>query len=368
MKQRLKKLLPKLTRMKIKSLMSKSNQFSSLDKDRKKIIIALAADYGNLGDVAITYAQKKFLTDHFKEYEIVEFFYEDTVKEMKSLKKKISKDDIITIVGGGNLGNLYQEFEDRRKFVIQNFKHNPIISFPQTMDFSSDLIGEKAKEATQKIYHQHPKLLLFAREKKTYDEMINLFHHCQVEEMPDIVFYLNKFSKETKRENQVILCMRDDKEKAVDSKMVKEIKDLIVEKGYSLDYQNTHIGEVKVEEREKRLEEIWEKFSQAEFVVTDRLHGMIFCVITKTPCIVFNNTNGKVKSVYDRWIKDLDYIQLIDKEKKEEIRQQYKQIERLTNQKSQYSENKVLIEQFEKMQKIMNDFLKEEKRENSNEE
>lgn len=358
----LKKLLPKLTRMKIKSLMSKSNQFSSLEKKRKKIIIALAADYGNLGDVAITYAQKKFLMENFKDYEIVELFYEDTVKEMKSLKRKISKDDIITIVGGGNLGNLYQEFEDRRKFVIKNFKHNPIISFPQTMDFSSHPQGVKAKESTQKVYNHHPKLLLFAREKKTYDDMTKLFTRCQVEEMPDIVFYLNKFQKETKRENQVILCMRDDKEKAVDSKSVKEIEAFIMENGYSVDCQNTHIGEVKIEERENQLEEIWKKFSQAKFVVTDRLHGMIFCVITKTPCIVFNNTNGKVKYVYDRWIKGLDYIQLVNGANKEQIKQQCQKIEMLSNQTSKKLEDKVLVDEFEKMQKIIESFLKGEKR------
>lgn len=362
MKNKLKKLLPKLTRMKMKSLMSKSNQFSWLEKNRKKIIIALAADYGNLGDVAITYAQKKFLTENFKEYEIVEFFYEDTIKEMKSLKKKVTKDDIITIVGGGNLGDLYQEFEDRRKFVIKNFKHNPIISFPQTMDFSSHQKGEQSKKSTQKIYHQHPKLLLFAREKRTYNEMIKIFNHCQIEEMPDIVFYLNKFSKENKRENKVILCMRDDKEKAVDSNIVKEIETFIIEKGYSIEYQNTHIGEVKIEERENQLEEIWKKFSRAKFVVTDRLHGMIFCVITKTPCIVFNNTNGKVKAVYDRWIKDLDYIQLVDKVNKEQIKQHYQKIEILINQTSEKSDNKALNDEFEKMQEIIEKFLKDEKR------
>lgn len=34
--------------------------FESL-KDKPKVIIGLAADYGNLGDVAITHAQKKYL-------------------------------------------------------------------------------------------------------------------------------------------------------------------------------------------------------------------------------------------------------------------------------------------------------------------
>ena len=32
--------------------------------------------------------------------------------------------------------------------------------------------------------------------------------------------------------------------------------------------------------------------------MTDRLHGMIFSVITGTPCIVFDNFNSKIKNAY----------------------------------------------------------------------
>ena len=35
---------------------------------------------------------------------------------------------------------------------------------------------------------------------------------------------------------------------------------------------------------------------------------MIFSYLTKTPCIVFSNSNYKVKGVYNRWLKDFDYI------------------------------------------------------------
>ena len=52
-------------------------------------------------------------------------------------------------------------------------------------------------------------------------------------------------------------------------------------------------------------------FQKYELVITDRLHGMVFCAISGTPCIVFGNYNQKVKGTYE-WIKNLPYIKYID--------------------------------------------------------
>ena len=41
-------------------------------RGKKKCLVFLAADYGNLGDVAITFAQERFLARHFPDYEIVD--------------------------------------------------------------------------------------------------------------------------------------------------------------------------------------------------------------------------------------------------------------------------------------------------------
>ena len=40
---------------------------------------------------------------------------------------------------------------------------------------------------------------------------------------------------------------------------------------------------------------------------------MIFCAITQTPCIVIDNSNRKVSSLYETWLQNLDYIKLIKK-------------------------------------------------------
>ena len=53
------------------------------------------------------------------------------------------------------------------------------------------------------------------------------------------------------------------------------------------------------------------KISEYEIVITDRLHGMIFCAITETSCIAIRNYNHKLTSSYE-WFKHLDYIKLIN--------------------------------------------------------
>lgn len=68
---------------------------------------------------------------------------------------------------------------------------------------------------------------------------------------------------------------------------------------------------VSPSEREEALERKFAQFSSAKLVITDRLHGMIFCAITGTPCIVVDSKSPKLRGCYE-WIKHLDYIRFAD--------------------------------------------------------
>ena len=65
------------------------------------------------------------------------------------------------------------------------------------------------------------------------------------------------------------------------------------------------------EQRDEELQRQFDKFRHASLVVTDRLHGMIFCAITGTPCIVLDSKSPKVRGCYE-WIEQLDYIRFAD--------------------------------------------------------
>lgn len=298
--------------------------------ESKKIYIFLAADYGNIGDVAITYAQKKFIESIARKYEVIEVQFKKNLRYISKLKNKIGKDDIITIVGGGNLTNRYDAIEEARRMVIKNFPNNIIISFPQTIEFTDDIEGQESLRRTKKIYSKHRNLHIFAREPRSYKFMKEIFDRNNVYLVPDIVMSLkNKVNLDIHRTNKIGICLRNDKEKNIKIDVNK-----IIEKNYPrdrLEYITTHIGDKNFtyEDREKHLFDLLKKIKEKKVFVTDRLHGMIFCYLTETPCIVFDNDNHKILESYKKWLKDCNYIKLLDEKDAISINEHIKSMENI---------------------------------------
>lgn len=283
-----------------------------LDESRKKAFFFLAADYGNLGDVAITYAQTKFLESHG--YQVVEVPISKTAEGIWWVKNNIQNDDIVTLVGGGNMGDLYEQIEILRQLVIQQFPCNKIISFPQTFDFSNSLNGQKQLSKAKRAYRSHNNLIIVAREQVSYQLMKENFSQNKVIITPDIVMTLENIAKVILRKG-VVVCLRNDKEKFIDDSTTQLLLGCL-KQAFNQDiiYRDTHIDENNLSPnvRIKALNDIWKTFNQAELVVTDRLHGMIFAYITNTPCIVFQNNNHKIKGIYD-WIRYQPSMYLVEK-------------------------------------------------------
>lgn len=275
----------------------------------KKIVIALAANYGNLGDVAITYAQKQFLKKNFPEYDVIEFEISKTFTWMKSLKPYIHQDDIITIVGGGNLGDLYDDIEFARQFIIFNFPKNKIVIFPQTITFSKTLLGHIRLLWAKILYNAHKDLTIFVRESFSYEEYYT--HFKRIEKAPDIVMSMDYAEPVGLKRDGITICFRDDKENGVNihvkNRLVSEIK-----KRYSVRIQDTHVGiQNDLQKLYADLQNLITIFQKSRVVVTDRLHGMILSYITHTPCVALCGGNKKILGCY-QWIEKSNYIQLIE--------------------------------------------------------
>ena len=71
--------------------------------ERKKVFICDVAMYGNLGDQAIIYAEKKFLHDYYKDIKIIEVssYIFDKKRLYRKFVKLVKNDDILFIHGGG---------------------------------------------------------------------------------------------------------------------------------------------------------------------------------------------------------------------------------------------------------------------------
>lgn len=290
---------------------------TKIDESKNQAYIFLAADYGNLGDVAITYAQTRFLEKN-TDYQVIEIPISQSLEGLWFVKKHIKPGDLVTTVGGGNMGDLYEQIEFIRQLTFKFFPDNNMLSFPQTFDFSTK--NTSALSQAKKVYNHHKNLFLIAREKTSFELMKKHFYKAKVLLTPDIVLSLNKTSADQKREG-VVFCLRQDLEKSLTPQQEEFLIQSAKKHFKKTSVYDTHNGKNKmsIKEREQDLKAIWSAFRSAELVITDRLHGMIFCYITGTPCLAFQNNNHKVRETHD-WIKEAGYIHLISEFSEEKIK------------------------------------------------
>lgn len=275
---------------------------------KRNIFVFLGADYGNLGDVAITYAQTKFLKDNFKNDNIIEIPISQTFAAIKIIKREIRQNDIITLIGGGNTSDLYDDIEFLRQLVIWNFRRHVIIGFPQTFDLSETAAGRFTSWTIKAIYNRARKLFIYARETNTFNVIRKRYPNINVEMLPDIVMSLDE--RQTQNRKGILLCLRSDKEKSTNKAIIDNILAKLNQIYRQTDIADNQINAVTLENRYSLFHEQLGKFRKHEVVLTDRLHGMIFAFITGTPAYVFDNSNHKISACY-QWIKDCGYIQLV---------------------------------------------------------
>ena len=296
-------------------LSSSSDKEYERIKNKKKVIIALCGFYQNLGDMALTYSQKRFLENTFPDREIILLPSTNTYSKLKALKKNCTSTDIVTIIGGGNMDDTYVSLEDCRRFIVKKFSKNRIISFPQTIAFSDTPYGKKRLKKSINTYSKHKDLTFFAREVKSFEIMKKCFPKNYVYLCPDMVLSLDKVNPQKER-TKVVSCIRDDKENFL-THQERALLKVELSNNYPFiiytDTVNVSPEDCKPKTYEQTLNRFWSVLREAKIVVTDRLHCMIFCVITKTPCVVLNNSNNKIKRVYDKWLKSVSYIRFFEK-------------------------------------------------------
>lgn len=269
--------------------------------ERKPAFILFnSPDYGNLGDHAIALAERALFQRLFPDVDFIEIACEQYIKENLLIGNVIQDEDILIITGGGYLGSLWLWLEDITKNIISRFPKNKIIIFPQTLYFGNSHLGETEKCSLADAFDCHNDLTIMLRDMPSYCLAEELFDES-VRKMliPDIVLSL-KHEKVQERAG-CLMCFREDKESnGINQNWVRES---LQKRGIVPEYIYTVLDEdVHLNNRKSYVEELLKQISSAEVVVTDRLHAMIFCAITGTPCVAFDNISGKLTGTYD-WLR-----------------------------------------------------------------
>ena len=140
-------------------------------------------------------------------------------------------------------------------------------------------------------------------------EFKNVESYCNF----DMALNLNyKFNFER---NGILCCLRDlNDESGISQNDYDNILEIIskYDKKYTFT-NNLYSSEINKIERNMVVGEQLIKFAKSKVIVTDRLHGLIFALITNTPCIVISSYNQKLKEFTDM-LKDNKSIIFIDKD------------------------------------------------------
>lgn len=280
----------------------------------RRLILMATPEHGNLGDHAIACGELAFFQKFFPDWPVVEITGDHYRRQKGKIVKMIRPADVICITGGGFLGSLWPDEEALVQDILTAFPNNQTVILPSTLYYEETENGRTMLHASRQFYRNHRDLTLFLRDAGSLTvarDVIGSDSACQLVLAPDMALFLNRTEQPAARAG-VLFCLRDDKEKMVDPTTVQAITEHVSRRGKSIRQTSTVLQRrVTIAERNSELERKLDEFRQAELVITDRLHGMIFAAITSTPCVAMGNTSGKVSGVH-AWIRQLNYIHLAD--------------------------------------------------------
>lgn len=286
-----------------------------LYRKKRKIFLLGTPSYNNIGDHAIALGTRKFVKKYFPDCDYSEY---DRLSDpsleraaQAQIKAEIKKNDIILLIGGGNFGSLYPAEEDYRLKIIGTYTKNKIVFLSSTMCFEDTFFGRCRLKKSKTVYNDHPDLTLFLRDEKSFDEAQKVFDKTKCFFMPDFANMLIGKIEQPKARDGIYVCFRKDSERFFDDEKRDEFISFCKDK-YKTDVgDNAFDSFVGSALREKKTTEYLRFFASHCLIVTDRFHGLIFSVITGTPCIALKNNNGKVAGGF-YWFKNCKAVKLAE--------------------------------------------------------
>ena len=127
---------------------------------RKKYLFLVGTpSHDNIGDLAIALAELQLIKD--VGFSPVEITTKEIIKYF-GVYKRILKNRVVILHGGGNMGDIWFGEEQIRRQIIKNIKAKRFIIMPQTIYYSSSCDG-KEKEKQSVGYYNNAKNTLFLR-------------------------------------------------------------------------------------------------------------------------------------------------------------------------------------------------------------
>ncbi|REC49610.1 polysaccharide pyruvyl transferase family protein [Chryseobacterium pennipullorum] len=298
-------------------------------------------NHSNIGDTLIWEGELKYLEE--LKYKCL---YTSNIFTYDS--KKVPKNAIILLHGGGNFGDVWSMNQKYRNQVITDFPNNKIIIFPQTLHYHN----EQNAINDSKLYKKHPNLIICTRDQVSLEIAQKYFPSNNIYMLPDMAFF-NDFSEfvSTSKTNKTLLLERMDKELGNVALLQKQLETLhksetkievkdwpgfykqgtLQQKADNL-YNFAEIVGSKIllksplkflvndahglrgkRYKERRIKTGIKFINHYDVVYSTRLHGFILAVLLNKKVFIFDNSYGKNKNFFETWLKDFENVKLISK-------------------------------------------------------
>ena len=276
-----------------------------------KFLILCTPTYGNLGDQALLKGEQCFIEKYFPGYKSI-LVSSGELRYVNLLKNVISSEDIVALQAGGNIGTLYSGIHNEQESAMKVFANKKLMIFPQTFYYSTDAAGLNALKKTRKLYESFEKFKVFVRDPASAHFVQENLPNTDIALMPDMVLMNCPQVLHKKREG-VLVCLRGDSEATLPIVARDRLLTQVEKRFTKIRQTDTHVYYAPKNDADvqKLLNQSWTQMAESELVITDRLHGMIFALLTGTPCITILSKSPKVEGVYNEWLKDNKMIKII---------------------------------------------------------
>ncbi|HUT12200.1 MAG TPA: polysaccharide pyruvyl transferase family protein [Thermoguttaceae bacterium] len=253
----------------------------------------------NLGDHAQAICIHRWLEKHWPGVPVREFTKLAPIDEVQAAARP---GDLIFIQSGGNMANRATLSEGVRCEVIRAFPGHKIVQLPQTVSFTGDVLAR-----AKRIYNAHGDLTILARDPRSFELAGEYFPQCKVGMFPDFVLgYPYEPPAAGRARSGALLCLRDDDESILTDRQKRALRDAAAEVAGEVTALDTVLPD-DVRDRRREVRSMLDRFAACRVVVTDRLHGTIFAIVTGTPCVVLRTVDHKLDASR-HWFGDLPHV------------------------------------------------------------
>jgi exopolysaccharide biosynthesis predicted pyruvyltransferase EpsI len=286
-------------------------------------------NHPNVGDSAIWLGERAWLSH--AGHRVV--YVADLVSySPRAMARAIGQRGIILLHGGGNLGDIWPMHQALRERVMREFSGHRIIQLPQTAHFTDRRALERARD----VFESCSDLVLIAREHQTQSRLKHWFN-VQVDLAPDPAFVLGPHRAGTPAVEVVWLARTD-------SEAARHLEPSRAARVQAVDWIADDVDIIPgiSDRRLRSLVQTWGRRSRrippataafqrallpafdflasrrvayglgllttSRYVVTDRLHAHILCLLLATPHVVVDTGYGKLQSFADTWTRTCEGV------------------------------------------------------------